>query len=175
MSAKAKISLLIAFLVLVVTVALQVMTGMWLNLNSVLLAVAGAFVVLAAVLDWKMYWEFFTMRTTKHGMNMGAMILLVVTLLVCLNYLANRHNKSWDLTQEKLNSLSEQTTSLLKDLKEDIDIKVFYKGASGNEERHKVKQNLQAYQEASHRVKVQFINYYESERAMQYLKDLPDR
>jgi len=176
MSAKAKISLLLAFSFCVVTVALQVMTGMWLNLNSVLLGVAGAFVVLAIVLDWKMYWEFLTMRTTKHGMNMGAMILLVITLLVCVNYLANRHNKTWDLTQERLNSLSEQTTSLLKSLDQDLEIKVFFKGATGQEDRQKVKQNLQAYQEYSPRVKVRFVNsYMDAAMALKYLNDLPDR
>ncbi|NJM10353.1 MAG: hypothetical protein HC883_05725 [Bdellovibrionaceae bacterium] len=176
MSAKAKISLLLAFLFSMVAVVLQVMTGMWLNLNSVMLGISGAFLVAAVVLDWKLYWEFLTMRTTKHGMNMGLMIILTITLLVCLNYLANRHNKTWDLTQEKLNSLSDQTTSLLRNLKEDLQIKVFYKGSPGNEERQRVKQNLQPYQEASHRVKVSFINsYVESELALQYLNDLPDR
>lgn len=176
MSKKAKISFFLAFLSLIVTVALQVMTGMWINLNSVLLAVAGGFVVLAIAFDWKMYWEFLTMRTTKHGMNMGAMILVVITLLVCFNYLANRHNKSWDVTQEKLNSLSEQTTSLLKNLKSEMDVKVFYKGASGQEERQRIKQNLQPYQESSPNLKVEYLNsYVDSEMALRYLKDLPDQ
>lgn len=176
MSTKAKVSMLIAFLLLVITVALQVMTGMWINLNWVLVGVSVAFVVLGIAFDWKMYWEFLTMRTTKHGMNMGAMILLVVTLLVCVNYLANRNNKTWDVTEEKLNSLSDQSLSVLKGLQGDMEIKVFFKGGTGSEERLKVKQNLQAYQEASSKLKVRFINsYVDTEAALKYLNDQPDR
>ncbi len=74
MSTKSKILFLMAFMVLVVMLAVQFMTGMWLNLNSILLVVACGLVILAVLLDYRMYWEFLTMRTTKHGMNMGAII-----------------------------------------------------------------------------------------------------
>jgi ABC-type uncharacterized transport system involved in gliding motility auxiliary subunit len=175
-SGKAKISLLFAFVFVIVAVVLKVMTGMWLNLNSVLLALAGAAVVLAVVFDWKMYWEFLTMRTTKHGMNMGLTILVTLVFLVCVNWLANRHNKTWDVTQEKLNSLSDQTTSLLKGLPADMTVKVFYKGAAGQDERQRVKQNLLVYQEQTPRLHVEFYNsYVESELALKYLNDQPDR
>lgn len=175
MSTKAKVCFLGAFLALVSAFAIQFMTGMWLNLNSLFLALAGTLVVLAAVLDWKLYWEFLTMRTTKHGMNMGAMIVLVVTLTVCVNYLASKHNKTWDLTQEKLNSLSEQTTKLLDGLKQDVEIKIFYKGPTAQEQRQKVKQALAMYQDYG-KVKIRFINaYVDQAMAVQYLNDLPDR
>ena len=176
MSGKAKIFFFIAFLFVIVSVVLKVMTGMWLNLNSVLLGCAGACVVAAIVFDWKMYWEFLTMRTTKHGMNMGAMIIVVLVFMVCINYLANRHNKTWDVTQEKLNSLSDQTVSLLKGLKSDMEVKVFYKGGAGQEERSRVKQNFQFYQDQSPRLKITYINsYVDSEAALKYLNDQPDR
>lgn len=175
MSKIAKLCFLGAFLALVSAFAIQFMTGMWLNLNSLFLGLAGALVVLAIGLDWKLYWEFFTMRTTKHGMNMGAMIVLVVTLTVCVNYLANKHNKTWDLTQEKLNSLSEQTTKLLDGLKQEVEIKVFYKGPSAQDQRQKVKQALAMYQDYG-KVKIRFINaYVDQELALKYLNDLPDR
>ncbi len=176
MSKKSKISFLIAFLLLVATFMVQFMTGMWLNLNSVLLGVAAGCVVLAIIFDYKLYWEFLTMRTTKHGMNMGLMILLVVTFLVCINYLANKHNKTWDLTQEKLNSLSEQSVNLLKELKDDLEIKVFYKGPQAQDDRQKVKQALSLFQDASGKVKVRYINaYVDQQLAIQYLKDYTER
>lgn len=176
MSTKSKILFLGAFLALIGTFAVQVITGAWLNLNSVLLGLSGALVVLAVVFDWKLYWEFFTMRTTKHGMNMGLMIILVITLIVCLNYLANRHNKTWDLTHEKLNSLSEQSSEVLRNAKDEIRIKVFYKGAAGMEDRQKIKQNLELYQDASNKIKVQFLNsYVDTEQSLKYLNDQPDK
>ena len=175
MSTKAKICFLGAFLALASALAIQFMTGMWLNLNAILLVVASALVVLAVFLDWKLYWEFLSMRTTKHGMNMGAMILLVVTLTVCLNYLANKHNKTFDFTQEKLNSLSDQSEKLLDGLKNEIEIKVFYKGPSAQEQRQGAKQSLAIYEDNG-KVKVRFINaYVDQASAQSYLKDLPDR
>jgi ABC-type uncharacterized transport system involved in gliding motility auxiliary subunit len=165
-----------AFLVLISSFVVQFMTGAFMNLNSVLLGVAAALVVLAVFFDSRLYWEFLTMRTTKHGLNMGAMILLVLTLLVCVNYLANKHNKTWDLTAEKLNSLSDQTTALLKDLKSDLEVKVFYKGPQAMEDKQKAKQTLSMYQDFSNKVKVTYINaYVEQQLAIQYLTDLQDR
>ena len=176
MSKKAKIAFLSAFLSLVAALVVQVMTGVWLNLNSALLGLAGALVALAILFDWKLYWEFFTMRTTKHGMNMGALIVMVITLLVCLNYLANKHNKTWDVTQEKLNSLSEQTTKLLTGLNKDLEVKVFFQGPSGRDEKQRVKQTLSHYQDQSIKVKDRFINaYIEQQEAIRYLSDQSDR
>lgn len=125
MSRISKILFLIAFLLTIATVLLKIMTGIWLNLNTVLAIAACGAVAVAIVLDARLYWDFLTMRTTKHGMNMGAWIVLVLTALVCVNYLASRHNKTWDLTQEKLNSLSDQSVNLLKGLKDDVEFKVF--------------------------------------------------
>lgn len=176
MSKFAKISFLIAFLLLIASFAIQIMSGAWINLNTVLLAVAAGFVVLALVVDYKMYWEFLTMRTTKHGLNMGAGILLVLVLLVCVNYLANRYNKNWDLTQEKLNSLSDQSMTLVKGLKDDVEIKVFTRGPGAQEEKQRIKQNLALFQDLSPHLKVRFVNpYVDNDLAMQYLNDLPDR
>jgi len=154
----------------------QIMTGMWINLNTMMLGVAILSVVAAVAVDIKLYWEFLTMRTTKHGMNMGMMIVLVVTLLVCVNYLANKRNKTWDLTTEKMHSLSEQTTTLLKALKDDVEIKVFFRGPQAMEDRQRAKQGLQLYQDYSSKVKVRYINsYLEQQLAIEYLSQLQDR
>src|SRR6185312_9135177 len=112
-SRKAKIFFLIAFVLLVVCFAVQFMTGLWLNLNTLLMYGAGTCVIGAIFFDRNLYWEFFTMRTTKHGMNMGLSILIVIVLLVCVNYLAALHGKSWDVTQEKLNSLSDESANVM--------------------------------------------------------------
>jgi ABC-type uncharacterized transport system involved in gliding motility auxiliary subunit len=176
MSKKAKVCFLLAGLLLIVLAVSQFMFNTWLNINSVLVYLAGALVVVGLLVDYKMYLEFFTMRTTKHGMNMGVMILVVVILLVCVNYLANLHNKSWDVTQEKLNSLSDQSTKVMDGLKNEIEVKVFNKGHESAEEKQKIKQTLNLYSDYSGKIKVRFFNpYVDNEAAMQYLANLPDR
>lgn len=176
MSKTAKICFLIAFLILIATVLLDLMTGFWIPAFSLALGAAGVLVVAAIGVDRKLYWEFLTMRTTKHGMNMGALILLVVTILVCVNYLAEKHNKTWDVTQEKLNSLSDQTTKILNGLKQDMTFKVFYAGRSAEQKRQELKQTLRTFEDASGRLKIRYVNsYVDQQEAIRYLSDQPDK
>lgn len=176
MSKISKILFLCAFLAIVAVAAVQLMTGQWINLNTILVFGAVALVAAAVIIDWKLYWEFLTMRTTKHGMNMGMLIVLTLTGLVCVNYLANKNNKTWDLTQEKLNSLSDQTTKILDSLKNDLEIKVFYKGPQAQEDKQKVKQALMTFADYSGKLKIRYINaYVEQGLAAEYLKDTNER
>lgn len=176
MSRSSKISFLAAFLLLVATFAVQVMTGAWINLNTVLLVGALVAVAAAVAFDWRLYLEFFTMRTTKHGMNMGVMIVLVLISVVCVNFLASRNDKAWDVTEEKLNSLSDQSVKVLEALKDDVDVKVFYKGPAAQEERQKAKQGLMMYAAHTNKLKIQYLNsHVENALATEYLNGLPDR
>lgn len=176
MSKSAKISFLVAFFLVVASVVILLMTSAWLNLNTMLIAGSGLAVLVGLFFERRVIWEFLTMRTTKHGMNMGVSILMVLVLMICANYMANRYNKSWDLTQEKLNSLSDQSTMILKNLKDDVEIKVFTRGPSALEEKQKIKQTLMLYQDSSPHLKIQYVNpYIDNALAMQYLNDLPDR
>lgn len=53
-------------------------------------------------------------------------LVLVLLILILTNVLFARTNIRWDATEEKLYSLSESTHKILKDLKHDVTIKVFY-------------------------------------------------
>jgi len=48
--------------------------------------------------------------------------LIVVAILVVVNFLANRYNKSYDATSNKKFTLSEQTEKIAKNLKDDVTI-----------------------------------------------------
>jgi ABC-type uncharacterized transport system involved in gliding motility auxiliary subunit len=176
MSKSAKVCFLIAVLILISTIILYMMTGFWIPAYTLALGGASALVALAVIFDWRLYWDFLTMRTTKHGMNMGALILLIVTLLVCVNYLAEKHNKTWDVTQEKLNSLSDQTTKLLNGLKTDMTLRVFYAGREAQDKRRQVSETLRLFQDASSHLKLVYVNaYVDQQEAIKYLSDQPDK
>jgi len=171
-----KVGFLIAALCFIVAAAVRFILGAWIPFLYLLVALAGVALVVSMFFDRKIYLEFFTLRTTKHGMNMGAMILLVLGLLVCVNYLAVRHNKTFDLTTEKLNSLSDQSVKVLDSLDSDLEVKVFYKGAEALPARQAVNQSLNLYEEKSSRFKVRFIDsYVDNMLAQEYLSPLPDR
>ena len=173
MSRWSKISWLLCGLSLLILIAVRFILGGWANFLFIPLAVFAASFGLAVALDYRFYIEFLTLRTTKHGMNMGVLILLVVALLAGVNMLSVRFDDSFDLTSEKLNSLSDQTDKVLADLKEDVLITVFYRGQKDQEAKLQVKDLLAMYQEASGRLKTRYVNSYRQHGlAQQYLKDV---
>lgn len=176
MSRNGLISLVVAFVCLAVVMASRLILGGWVSFMSAPLA--GFFVALSALLffDRKSLIDFFSMRTTKHGMNMGVVILLGLVLVAAVNFLAARYNKSLDLTKEKLNSLSDQTLQVLKELKEPIDVLVFYKGEEAEESRAMVKQGLTFFSESGKNLNIRYVNtYIDNVLSQQYLNDLSDK
>ena len=110
-------------------------------------------------------------------MNMGVLILLWVVILVCVNYMSVRFDKTWDVTQEGMFSLSDQSKKVVDALDEDLKILVFYPGVKiqGVQFRQKMKVNLSFYQQRSSRMKVEFINpYVQLNRAKEYLSNQAD-
>jgi ABC-type uncharacterized transport system involved in gliding motility auxiliary subunit len=61
-------------------------------------------------------------RQTKYGAYAGIYLLVVLAILVVVNFLANRYNKSFDTTSNKRYSLSEQTQKIVKGLKQNATI-----------------------------------------------------
>jgi ABC-type uncharacterized transport system involved in gliding motility auxiliary subunit len=103
--------------------------GMWGPLGlSVLMFVLGMAKDLRAVLG------FLTMRTTKHGMNMGALIALVVIGLACVNYLSVRYERKFDWTKERLNSLSDQSVKAVQALDGEVEVLLLYNKNGPSEE-----------------------------------------
>jgi ABC-type uncharacterized transport system involved in gliding motility auxiliary subunit len=56
-------------------------------------------------------------RQTKYTAYLTAYLLVVLAILSAANWLANRHNKSYDSTATKRFSLSDQTVKVVKGLK----------------------------------------------------------
>jgi ABC-type uncharacterized transport system involved in gliding motility auxiliary subunit len=61
-------------------------------------------------------------RQTKYSAYAAIYLLVVLAILVVVNYLANRYNKSFDTTANKRYSLSEQTQKIVKGLKQNATI-----------------------------------------------------
>jgi len=107
-------------------------------------------------------------QRTLVGMNVFAMIVIAVFLLVLVNYLGFRHYKKFDLTGTKIYSLSELTKKQLANLKEDITVYAFY--TSGDRGYALVKEGLQKYQEATDRIKVDFVDIERDVTSVEALK-----
>ena len=141
---------------------------LWIPFGITIVSAIAAFAI-----DFKFYLEFLTMRTTKHGMNMGTLIIGGLALAVVFNYAGIRFDKTFDLTEEKLYSLSDQSKKTLDSLPEDTRIRVFYKGQADLQAREEIKVKLQNHRDYSSKLRVDYVNsLVENELAKQYLKSV---
>src|ERR1700730_8277451 len=97
-------------------------------LGSKILLIGGAVVVLAAIgLGFQGLSDHFSKRSSQLGTNTTILLLAVGAVLVILNFLGFQHHKRFDLTSEKLFTLSDQTRKIIGGLKSDVTIARFSK------------------------------------------------
>jgi hypothetical protein len=92
-----------------------------------LYGIGAAGVAASIFADLRFYRDLMTMKTTKNGLSLGAVVLLVMILLTAVNYISHVQNVKWDLTSQKLNSLSDQTLNILKNVKDEIEFRGFFR------------------------------------------------
>src|SRR5438105_14676162 len=67
-------------------------------------------------------------RSSRFGINSAASVLFLIGILAFVNYLGAQHVKRLDTTSEKIYSLSDQSTGVVQQVKQDMHIKAFYPG-----------------------------------------------
>lgn len=89
--------------------------------KAVGLAVSFGIFALWVVLDLEGFRSFFTRKGARYGASSGLVLLLGVAVIVGVAVLSTRprFNKTYDVTRDKLNTLSEQSFKLLETLKKD--------------------------------------------------------
>jgi ABC-type uncharacterized transport system involved in gliding motility auxiliary subunit len=122
-------------------------------------ATYGAYAGLALVLlytfgQWREIAAFFRRRNARYGTIAAASVVIVLAILVAINYLSNRRNKRWDLTENKQYSLSEQSNKLLGSLTAPAKFMVFDR--ANNLERFRPR--LESYKYGSRQVDVEYVD-----------------
>ncbi len=119
------------------------------------LAIAGLVCVLLYVLSqWREIARDFSGRQARYGTLAGASVLVVLAILAAINYLAERHNKRWDLTAASQYSLSEQTKKVLQGLTKPVKATVFAR----TEDFERFRSRLEEYQYVSKQLQVEYID-----------------
>ncbi len=93
-------------------------------------------------------------RTRAAGASLGY-VLTVLAVVVLVNFIATRHHKRFDLTENKAFSLSEQTIKVLEHLPREVTVIAFYEEAPPKE---KLKDLLKEYSLRSPRLKYEFVD-----------------
>ncbi len=159
MKSKSHLIISIAFILLISLGGLFFAIQSWMPFMWFLL-VPGVLGIFAWIfLERYLLIDFFTMKTTQHGLNMGMLILIVATLLVFVNFITVRYNKTWDLSATGQYTLSEQSKKILDQATSDIYVRFFYKnGIDGVDATKKSFASLvKVYQEYSAKIKVEYV------------------
>lgn len=98
--------------------------------------------------------EFLKARQTKYAAYAATYLAVVVAILVAANVLANRYDKSFDATSNKRYSLSDQTSKIVKGLKQDATI-TYYDQTSRFQS---AKDQLDLYSKLSPKVRVVYVD-----------------
>jgi ABC-type uncharacterized transport system involved in gliding motility auxiliary subunit len=93
-------------------------------------------------------------RQTKYTAYFVVYLLVIVAVLSVANWLANRHNKSYDSTSNKRFSLSEQTEKVAGNLKQDVKISYFDR----NREFDRARDLLDRYDNLSAKLSVAYVD-----------------
>ena len=98
--------------------------------------------------------EFLGERSTKYGTSTVLASLIFIGILAALNFLAYRHHHRFDLTSERVFSLSPQSVQVLAALTNDLRMEAFVEGGSSPE----LNDLLRNYSAASNRVTFRLID-----------------
>ncbi len=107
------------------------------------------------------YWEkvsqWLTSTQLRAGTNTTIFILAIVVILGFLNYLGVRHHKQFDLTKNKLFTLSEQTKKIVRGINQPVSITAYYRQI--NPEYGTVKTLLDQYTAINPKMQVKFVDF----------------
>lgn len=135
--------------------------------SKILLIAGSVLVFLWIILDYRDILGYFSKRSAKLGTNTAVLIAAVLAILVFVNYLGNRHHKTFDLTSEKLYTLSDQTRKIVGALKTDVDVYCFDKSSAPH--LRTIRDQIAEYENLSHHIRFHAVDPQEHpEMARQY-------
>jgi len=119
------------------------------------LAVSGLICTLLYILSqWRDVAQAVSGRQARLGALAIGSILLVAAIVVAVNYIASRQNARWDLTANRVFSLSEQTRKVLESLDAPVAVKVFAR----SDDFQRFRDRLTEYDNVSSRLSTEYID-----------------
>lgn len=121
--------------------------------SKILLIVGGVALLAGIAVGFRGIIGFFSKRSSQLGTNTAILTIAVAAILVVANYFGFQYHKRFDLTSEKLYTLSPQTQKIVRNLKENVDIVHFDKRPN-----QQLDDLLSEYRNLSHRIKFQEVD-----------------
>ncbi|MBN2424805.1 MAG: GldG family protein [Calditrichaceae bacterium] len=93
-------------------------------------------------------------QSMKSGANVVLQVIIMLAIVSMIGFITIKNNKRFDLTENKLYSLSEQSAKLVMNLDKDVEIKAFYQEI----ERKAAEDLLDEYKNHSGRISYEVID-----------------
>ncbi|MGB6876180.1 MAG: Gldg family protein [Candidatus Acidiferrales bacterium] len=128
--------------------------------TKIVLIAGGVLILVWLVFGFGSLIGFFSKRSSKLGTNTTVLVIAVLAILGFLNYLGDRHHKSFDLTSEKLYTLSDQTKKIIRPIRADVRVFMFAKLADPGmqQEVQAMKDQMAEYQNENHHIHFEVID-----------------
>ena len=143
-----------AVLALFLGLATYLLAGTLGNVSKILLIVGGLLLVGYLAASPEVLMGAVRSRGVKYGGNTLAMAALFIVIIGAGNWFTNSHSQSFDLTRDKLHTLTPQSIDVLKNLRQDVKITAFF--ATGSEQD--AKDLLQQYAARSPLIQYRFVD-----------------
>src|SRR4029077_1356358 len=98
--------------------------------------------------------ELLKTRQTKFATYVTVYVLIIITVVVVTNVLADRYNKSYDGTANKRYSLSDQTKKIVREMNQDATIRYFDQSTRYGQ----AKDLLDQYANISSKIHVEYVD-----------------
>ena len=133
----------VAFIVGGIFAALIVDTTNWWNIT--LMSLGTILLILFLIANLTEVKAVGKRRSTVAQANIILVSIAVSAIVIGVNYIVNRHPVTFDMTSNKLYTLSDQTLDILKNLKQDVTVTFFTSAKKSSAEIQKAQQLLQEY------------------------------
>ena len=130
----------------------SIVTGGWTIIPALLLAFGLALLLLNLWL-WGKKRQLWQSRSTKQGASAIAKTAVVLLVIGAINWAGVSYGKTWDFTENKIYTLSEQSQNIVSDLARPLEVIIFDR--NNNSE---LEQLLENYRRYSDRFEFKFVN-----------------
>ena len=95
-------------------------------------------------------------KSFLYSSNLLLVVVLVLGIIVLINLFFSQHHHRFDFTEARLHSLSDQSIKVVQALKQDVNVKAFFR--EGNMGRVRMEDLLKIYAYHSPKIKYEFID-----------------
>lgn len=129
----ASVGLVVGLIAAAAALILRISAGQFTLIVKILIGVAVLGIVLFVVLDPQTILDSFKGRRAKYGGNATITTLAIIGILFLVNLFIYNNDASWDLTEDKENTLSSESLDILQNLEVPVYAQAFYSSTTSTD------------------------------------------